>query len=351
MIEISAPQIGADEIAAATRVLASGKLAMGDEVRAFEAEFSERHGAEHAVAVSSGTAALTLLLLAHGIGPGDEVILPSFTFFATAEAVVSCGATPVFVDIDQTFNINPKCVAEAMTMRTRAIIAVHLFGLPADMDVLNFIADEHGGTLVFEDACQAHGTSLGGESDGAAYSFYPTKNMTTLEGGMVLVQEPHVAEHLRMARNHGCTKAYDHKFCSGNYKMTEASAAIGRVQLQKLDAMTMKRRENALAYTNAILKRGIHATPPLWATSHVYNQYTVLVDPEKRDLLVDALAEQGIRARVYYPKGVHEYPMFNDGKRLPVTEDVCRRCLSLPVHPGVTMEDIDRVVNALGALT
>jgi dTDP-4-amino-4,6-dideoxygalactose transaminase len=365
MIPIARPAISEVEIEAATRVLRSGKFVMGEEVAEFEDEFARHHGGTqygYGVAVSSGTAALTLLLKAHGINKNDEVVLPSFTFFATAEAVVACGAKPVFVDIEpDSFCIDPKAVERAITGKTAAIIAVHLFGRICKMSELFDIARRHTCKL-FEDACQAHGAHtvtglqrVGGLADGSAFSFYPSKNMTTLEGGMVLTKSETIYDKLCMLRNHGVRPGtiYDHKLCSGNFKMTELQAAIGRVQLKKLDAANTQRRANAAAYTEYIKKNIPRVTPPEHVNGHVYNQYTVRVDAKVRDDLVRALNEQGIGVRVYYPKPVHRQEAFQSEVQpdLPETERASREVLSLPVHPGVTVEDRDRILHALQALT
>ncbi len=352
MIPVAQPLIGEEEKQAVLEVLSSGQLAQGPKVAAFEEAFAEYCGVRFAIATSSGTTALHLALLAHGIGPGDEVITTSFSFIATANAVRYAGARPVFVDIEpHTFNLNPAGIEEVITPRTRAIIPVHLFGLPCDMEPILEIADRHG-LVVIEDACQAHGAAVNGRRVGSfgtgCFSFYPTKNMTTAEGGMVTTDDEEVAERLRVIRNHGMRQRYKHEILGYNYRMTDVHAALGLGQLARLEAFNARRRANA-RYLNQHL-RGV-VTP--WAPEgfyHVFHQYTVRVPDGKRDWLAERLREQGIGTAVYYPIPIHQQPTFRGLENpvgLPETERAAREALSLPVHPALGEEELQRIVEAV----
>nr|WP_236698182.1 DegT/DnrJ/EryC1/StrS family aminotransferase [Pyrodictium occultum] len=346
------PFIGEEELEAVARVLRSGVLAHGPEVEEFEREFAEYVGVDYAVAVSSGTAALDLILRAYGVGPGDEVITTPFSFVATANAILHQGARPVFADIDPaTYNLDPERVVELVTSRTRAIIAVHLYGHPADMRPLREIAEDHHLVLI-EDAAQAHGALYAGRrtgslGDAAAFSFYATKNMTTGEGGMVTTNDRRVAEKVRMHRDHGQAAKYLHVELGYNLRMTSIAAAIGRVQLRKLEWMNERRRENARTMTG-ILSRVEGVEPPVempWAR-HVYHQYVVRVTPEAplgRDELAEELRRRGIGTAVHYPRAIPDQPLYRrlgiDCPRgCPEARRAAREVLSLPVHPGVTVD-------------
>src|SRR5579863_8916690 len=239
MIPIAQPLLGSEESDAILRVLASGQLAQGEHVAAFERRFAEVCHVREAVAVSSGTAALHLALLAHGIGQGDEVITTPFSFAATANVILLVGATPVFVDIERdTYNLDPMLVEATITPRTKAILPVHLYGNPCAMPQLQAIAKTHNIVLI-EDACQAHAAAIDGKPVGSfgigCFSFYPTKNMTTGEGGMITTNDPAVAERLRLLRNHGQKERYSHTTLGYNLRMTDMQAAIGLVQIEKLE--------------------------------------------------------------------------------------------------------------------
>lgn len=348
MIPIAKPLIGEEERAAVDRVLASGRLAQGPEVEAFESEFAELVEGRHCVAVNSGTTALHLGLLAAGVGPGDEVVVPSFTFAGTANAVRLCGAEPVFVDIDPaTFCIDPAAVDAAVGEHTAAIMPVHLYGHPAAMEVIETLA-EQAGLLVVEDACQAHGAALGGHPVGtwgsvAAFSFYPTKNMTTGEGGMIVTHDPEVARQARLLRNQGMERQYENEIVGFNARLTDVAAAVGRVQLRRLPEWNATRQANAAALTTAL--EGV--TPPVTAegAEHVFHQFTVRV--EQRDEVTAGLRERAVGTGVYYPIPVHRLPAFDLDLDLPETERACREVLSLPVHPGLGDGDVDRVARTV----
>jgi dTDP-4-amino-4,6-dideoxygalactose transaminase len=353
VIPASKPIIGTEERDAADRVLRSGMVAQGPEVAAFESEFAEVVAGRHCVAVNSGTSALHLAFLAAGIRAGDEVIVPSFTFAATANSVRLAGATPVFVDIEaDCFCLDPAATEAAITPRTRAIMPVHLYGHPAAMDRFTRIAQRHN-LLLFEDAAQAHTASLHGTPVGAwgaagSFSFYPTKNMTTGEGGMVTTACDHLARQVRLLRNQGMEKRYENETVGFNARMTDVHAAIGRVQLAKLAGWTAQRQANA-AFLNAHLE-GVVAPLVAVGATHVYHQYTIRVVGHDRDAFAAELRAHGVGSGVYYPIPNHRLPSFGLTTGLPVTEQAARECLSLPVHPSLTPPDLERIVEAVNTV-
>lgn len=358
MIPIAEPRISSKEIAAVTDVLKSGMIAQGEKVEEFEIAFARFIGTKHAIAVNSGTAALHTSLLAHGIGPGDEVITTPFTFIATANAILFSGAKPVFADIDPlTFNIDPVSIAEKVTDITRAIIPVHLYGQPCEMRAITAIAEKHD-LVIIEDACQAHGAEYFEQKAGSfgtgCFSFYPTKNMTTGEGGMITTNDDTIAQKTRIIRNHGQNRRYVHERLGFNYRMTDIAAAIGLCQLEKLGEFNQKRIANAEALTGAIDKmKGL--TPPFIAPdrTHVFHQYTVRVTEEfrmSRDDLKNKLQEKRIGTGVYYPIPIHRQPQFLEMgyNHLPLSEKASAEVLSLPVHAGMTLSDLEFVIGSLG---
>jgi dTDP-4-amino-4,6-dideoxygalactose transaminase len=348
------PLIGDEEREAVDRVLRSGMLAQGPEVKAFEEEFSEHFGLGRAcVAVNSGTSGQHLGLLSSGVTAGDEVIVPSFTFAATANSVALTGAQPIFADIDaDDFCLSPAAVEAAITERTVGVMPVHLYGHPAKMDQIMAIAEKHG-IQVFEDAAQAHGASLHGTPVGAfgsfgMFSLYPTKNMTSGEGGMVSVANPQIERLVRLYRNQGMEKQYHNEVVGFNNRMTDIHAAIGRVQLTKVDGWTKQRQDNA-AFLSANLE-GVTTPPVAEGAVHVYHQYTIRV-PEDRDGFAAALREQyNIGSGMFYPVPNHRLAPFMADVDLPETERAARECLSLPVHPSLSQDDLDRIVSAVNAL-
>lgn len=351
------PIIGDEERAAVDAVLRSGMVAQGPEVKAFEAEFAAHFvPGRPAVAVNSGTAGLHLGLLAAGVGPGDEVIVPSFTFAATGNSVALTGGTPVFADIEpETFSLDPAAVEAAITPRTKGILPVHLYGHPARMRELGEIAARRGIAL-YEDAAQAHGASLdgtpvGGFGEFAMFSLYPTKNMTSGEGGMVVCADETIARNIRLLRNQGMETQYQNEVIGFNARMTDIHAAIGRVQLTKVDGWTATRQANA-AFLDANLS-GVVTPPVAPGAVHVYHQYTIRV-AEDRDGFAAALREQyDVGSGVYYPIPNHRLPSlapYAPGLDLPETERAAREVLSLPVHPSLTEGDLERIVAAVNAL-
>lgn len=353
-IPAAKPIIGDEERAAVDAVLASGMLAQGKQVAEFETEFSSvLVDGRAAVAVNSGTSGLHLGLLAAGVGPGDEVIVPSFTFAATGNAVALTGATPVFADIElDHYTLDPDHVASLVTEKTKGIMPVHLYGHPFDVEGLGKLAAERGIDL-YEDAAQAHGASFNGKKVGsfgtfAMFSLYPTKNMTSGEGGMVTTSDADVEHKLRLLRNQGMEKQYENEIVGFNARMTDLHAAIGRVQLTKVLGWTAQRQQNA-AFLDANLENV--GTPAVKAgAGHVYHQYTIRV-PEDRDGLAKALRDEyNIGTGVYYPVPNHRLPSFNRTEDLPNTETAAKEVLSLPVHPSLSQDDLERIVAAVNAV-
>jgi len=350
-IPIASPSITEAEQRAVAEVLAGGGLAGGPQVAAFEEEFSAIVGGRHCVAVNSGTAALHLGLLALGIGPGDEVIVPSFSFAASANAIALTGATPVFADIDpDTFCLDPSAAAAAITSRTVAVMVVHLYGQMADVTAFSALTRDLG-LLLVEDAAQAHaagwrGRPAGSRGDLAAFSFYPTKNMTSAEGGMIVTPHTEVVRIARLLRNQGMERRYHNEVVGFNARMSDVHAAIGRVQLSRLPGFTADRRRNAAVLTTGLA--GIVTVPVIRpGADHVFHQYTVRVPAGLRDALQTGLADRGVGAAVYYPVPIHRLPSFDQQVDLPNTEAAAAEVLSLPVHPALTPADLDRICDAV----
>ena len=353
MIPIARPVMGTEERAAVLEVLDSGRLVSGPRVERFEQECARAFGAAHAVALNTGTAALQAALAAHGVGPGDEVVVPGFSFFATASAVLAAGATPVFADIDPgTYCLDPAAAAAAVTERTAAILAVHLYGHPAALRDLRSLCGGRG-LLLLEDAAQAHGAALDGDPVGAqgtvCFSFHAGKNMTTGEGGLVLTGDADVADRLRLLRNQGMRAPGSHEVLGGNLRMTEIAAAIGLVQLSRLAEGNARRADHARTYSGEL--RGVGLPSVEAGATHAWNQYTIRA-PGRRDDLVAALLRSGIEARVYYPRPMHREQALADRHaqvHLPVAEAAADQVLSIPVHPQLTAQDLGCVVAAVNA--
>jgi perosamine synthetase len=353
MIPIAKPLIGDEEKQAVLEVLDSGMIAQGPRVQAFEEAFAALCGVEHAVATSSGTTALHTALLAHGIGPGDEVVTSSFTFISSANSVLFTGAKPVFADIDPvTFNLDPRLIEAAITPRTRAIMPVHLFGLSVDMDPVLELAERYG-LVVIEDAAQSHGASYGGRRVGsfgtAAFSLYPTKNMTSAEGGMITTNDGAIAEKCRVIRQHGMRRRYYHDELGFNFRMTDVHAAIGLEQLKKLETFNRRRQANARFLSEYL--RGV-VTPVVPESSvHVFHQYTIRVPDGKRDALANHLRERGVGSAIYYPVPIHQQTFYVQELgyhvRLPEAERAAAEVLALPVHPALTTADLEAIVAAV----
>ena len=350
MIVLSRPQIGPEEIAAVTEVLESGMLASGQRVARFEETFAAAVGVDHAVAVGSGTAALHVGLLALGVGEGDEVVVPSFTFAASANSVRLTGATPVFADIDKSdYTIHASAIESLITPRTKAVMPVHLYGQMAPMAPMVEMARE-AGVDILEDAAQAHlaesdGVKAGASGRVGAFSFYPTKNMTTGEGGMITTPDPEVAERARWLRNQGMAERYEHKVIGLNERMTEIEAALGLVQLARLPEWTERRRQIAALYRER-LDPSLVLPVEREDARHVYHQFTIA--PPDRERIREALRVAGIGHDVYYPKATHQQdPYLGPEYDLPITEEMVDRVLSIPVRPDLTESEIDHIVETL----
>jgi len=344
--------IGDEEKQAVLEVLDSGILAQGPRVKAFEEAFAAMCGTKFAIATSSGTTALHTALTAHDLQQGDEVITTSFTFIASANSILYTGARPVFVDIDsRTFDMDPSKIEPAITPRTKAILPVHLFGLSCDMDAITRIAGKHHLSII-EDACQSHGATFNGRRVGSfgtgTFSLYPTKNITSAEGGMITTNDEQLADHCRVIRQHGMRRRYYHDELGFNFRMTDIHAAIGLAQIKKLDRFNAMRRANA-AYLNDNLKGVVTPFVPD-GCEHVYHQYTIRVPNGKRDALRTHLQSQGIGSEVYYPVPVHQqsiYKTMGYDISLPNTESASQEVLSLPVHPALTKVDLEAIVKAV----
>lgn len=351
MIPISKPWIGDEEKKEIERVLESGMLASGEWVKKFEQEFARYVGTKYAVATTNGTQALILALMAIGVKDKD-VIVPSFTFIATATSVIAAGGRPVFADIDErTYNIDPSELKKKITDKTVAIIPVHLYGQPANMDEITEFAESRN-LWVIEDAAQAHGAEWNGKKAGAlgdiaAFSFYPTKNMTTGEGGMITTNNEEFVEKIELLRNHGQKERYNHISLGWNFRMTNIAAAIGLVQLKKLDIANDLRRKNAKYYDENL--DGIVETPYVDSRAkHVYHQYTIKT--KHRERLVESLTKHEIGYGIYYPRGVHEQPVMKElgfSASLPITERVCKEVLSIPVHPLLKQNELEKIVDVI----
>ncbi|MBI4320670.1 MAG: DegT/DnrJ/EryC1/StrS family aminotransferase [Chloroflexi bacterium] len=355
MIPISSPLMGSEEQDAVSRVMQSGVLAQGPRVAEFERAFADFIGVRHAIATSNGTTALHTALLAHGIGPGDEVITTPFTFIASTNAVLYVGAMPVFVDVDDSFNVDADLLEAALTERTRAVLPVHLYGQPAAMDTICRFANRHN-LAVVEDACQAHGAEFAGRKVGSfgtgCFSFYPTKNMTTGEGGMITTDDGDIAERARWIINHGSQRRYHHEFLGYNYRMTEIAAAIGLEQLKKLPGFNARRIANAEFYDRSLAHLPGLLTPSIYPSrSHVYHQYTIRLTRLGRDEMAEALSKSGIGTGIYYPVPVHRQRSVQylglGGLALPVAERLSGEVLSIPVHPGITDAERTLVADAI----
>lgn len=357
-IPVAQPFIDQEETLEVINVLNSGMLAMGAKVKEFEQEFSHYLNAKHAVAVSNGTVALWLSLKAMGIKEDDEVITTPFSFIATANSILFCGAKPVFADIDErTYNIDPSNVQEKITSNTKAVMGVHLFGQPFDIKALNDICGDHNLSLI-EDAAQAHGAEFNGSKVGTTgvgcFSFYPTKNMTTGEGGMITVNNTNLDSRLRLMRNHGDEGKYNHTMLGYNSRMTDIQAAMGVEQLKKLDSMNATRIKNAQYYDKNINVEGITKPHVDNNVKHVYHQYVLRVEddfPMSREEFMQYLSSKGVGSAVHYPKTIYMQPIYQQmgyqQGTCPVAEEMARKVVSIPVHPRVTEEELEYVVNVI----
>ncbi len=352
MIGISKPQISEEEINAVRDVLNSGNIVQGEKVREFENNFSSYCGIKHGVATSSGTSALEVALRALDIGKYDEVITTGFSFIATANCIMYTGATPVFADIDsRTFNIDSDKIEEKITEKTKAVIVVHLYGQPCEMGKIMAICKKHNLKLI-EDACQAHGAEYKGRKTGSfgdisCFSFYATKNITTSEGGMCLTNEEDLHKKMKLLINHGMDQQYKHEILGYNYRMTDIQAAIGIEQLKKLNKFNEKRIKNA-GFFNEKLRDIEWVSLPFVSPGcrHVFHQYTLRILNNKRDQFLKYLNENHIGARIYYPVPIFKQPVYKKlgyNIELSNTEKACEEVISIPVHPGLTKEDLEKI--------
>jgi dTDP-4-amino-4,6-dideoxygalactose transaminase len=357
------PKVGEEEAQAVLEVIRRGPLTnalgAGPKVLEFERKYAEFAGVKHAIAVNTGTAALHTAILAVGVKPGDEVIAPSFTFVATAEAIVLAGAKPVFADIDpETYTLSPQDTERAVTKKTKAILPVDLYGYSADMKPLREIAEKQGLAIV-EDAAQAHGATYEGKpagsfADATCWSLYASKNITTGEGGMITTNEDAIDETLRLIRNHGEKAKYASLRLGNNYRMPEMEAAIGIVQLGKLPSFVAKRRQNAMQLSKMLEKtKRLKLPTESDSQRHSWYLYTVKLKDgteEERNMILKELKQKEISAEAYYVNPVHTMPFYRDnfgGRGLPETEKAAKQVFSLPVHPGVTSEQIEYIGRTL----
>jgi len=358
-VRIASPHIDATTVKEVSKVLRSGRWAQSAKVKEFEKEFAEYIGVKHAVAVSNGTMALHVALLAAGVGPGDEVITTPFSFIASSNAILMCGAKPVYVDIDPyTFNINPELIEDAITDRTKAVMPVHLYGNPVGVDKIRALCSRHELRLV-EDACQAHGAECrskraGSFGDAGCFSFYATKNLACGEGGMIVTSDEELARKARLLRSHGEVRRYSSIMLGYNYRMTEVAAVIGIGNLKYLGGWNKKRIENAAMLNNSFNGLAGLVTPTVdTECKHVFHQYTVRITdrfPLARDELVGKLAEAGVETKVFYPIPLSRMPHIAEvtGEVLcPMAESAASQVLSLPVHPALTKKELGVVIKSM----
>lgn len=356
MIPHVKPILGKEEESMVVKVLRSGMLAAGSYVRKFEEEFSIYHNSRYAIATSSGTTALHVIFEAIGVGKGDKVFVTPFSFIASSNAILFAGATPVFVDIDPlTYNISPNELKNAIKKHpeAKAVLVVHLFGLPADMFEIMDLAKKHN-LIVLEDCAQAHGAMYRGQKVGtfgkaAAFSFYPSKNMTTGEGGIVITDDPAIDEQVRILIHQGQRQRYYHETIGYNYRMTNIHAAIGLVQLKKLEYFNQRRRENAKFYDRNIFNPLIKKPVAPDDRTHVYHQYTLCVNDRKS--FTSHLAANGIGYGIHYPLIIPAQKPYRKmkgiGGKWPVAENLADSCVSIPVHPALSRNDLVTIVDAI----
>ncbi len=349
MKTIARPDIGKEEIEAVKEVMESGIIAHGEIVKKFEETFASLIGTKYAIATTNGTQALINAIW--GLGIKKEVIVPSFTFIATATSVLERNAVPVFADVERkSFNLTSEKISEKITKNTEAIIPVHLYGNPCEMDEIMELAEEKE-LYVIEDCAQAHAASYKGKRVGSighigCFSFYPTKNMTTGEGGIITTDNEELAEKIRTYNNHGQKQRYLHEQEGYNYRMTNIQAAIGLAQLKKLEKATERRRENADLY-NKMLKDFVEIPEEKENSIHVYHQYTI--KSSQRDKIIEKLKAKNIGYGIYYPLGLHQQPYLKPyaNGSLSITEELVKQVVSLPVHPLVEKQEIKEIAEEI----
>jgi perosamine synthetase len=365
MIPISKPIFDKEEINEVKKVIESGFVAQGKKVEEFEKKFSNYINTNHAIAVTNGTVALDIALKAAGIKQGDCVITPSFTFIATANSILFQGAKPIFADVDEkSFNINPNDVLEKITNKTKAIIGVHLFGHPFNIKAIQDICEDHN-LILIEDCAQAHGAEYDGKRVGnfglsGCFSFYATKNMATGEGGMITTNNDEISNMCRMLINHGESQKYHHTILGYNYRMMNLQAALGLVQLNKLDKFSEKRINNA-EYLNQHLKiQGLNTPSKENNVKHVYHQYAITIEdgfPLSRDEFMQYLQKKGIGCAVHYPLPIHKQPLYeklgyiDETVQCPISIELSKNILSLPIHPLLTEKDLKYIVEIINNIT
>jgi dTDP-4-amino-4,6-dideoxygalactose transaminase len=336
------------------QVLESGQLAQGPKTEEFEQAFARYIGTKHAIGVNSGTAALIVALQAHGVGPGDEVITTPFSFIATATSIVACGAVPVFVDVDPfDFNLDPELIEDAITENTKAVMPVHIYGHPARIAEIAELCEDTELALI-EDACQAHGAEHQGRRVGTfgtgTFSFYPSKNMTTGEGGIITTNDDEVARRCRMIRGHGQDVRYRHDLFGLNWRMQDLNAAIGLAQLGKLEAWNAARIRNAEVLSNAIT--AVQTPVVREGDRHVFHQYTIRVSGDRQGVQ-QRLQEAGVGTGIHYPIAIHQQPVMQElgfgDYSLPIAEAAAESVLSIPVHPSLTADEVAYVAQAVNA--
>jgi perosamine synthetase len=360
-IPIAKPITTEEELKSIEEVLKSGMLAQGKKVGEFEESFSDYIGVKNAIAVGNGTIALDIALKGLGMKQGNEVITTPFTFIATANSILYQNSKPVFADVDEkTFNLNPNDVLNKITGKTKAIIGVHLFGHPFDVKPIQEICDDHG-LLLIEDCAQAHGAEYHGIKVGGfgtgCFSFYPTKNITTGEGGIITTNDKDLTDLCRLLRNHGQSSKYFHTILGYNYRMTDIQAAIGIIQLRKLDEFNRKRIQNAEYLNSNIKLKGIVTPYKEKNVKHVYHQYVLTVEEDliDRDNFKEYLTSKGIGCAVHYPIPIHRQPMYKDlGYRdenvnCPVAERLTKKVLSLPIHPALTDDNLKYISSIINS--
>jgi perosamine synthetase len=358
-IKISSVAVGPEEEELVLQVLRSGRLAQGPMVERLEAAFASVIGVRHVVAVSSGTTALVAAIQSLNLQPGDEIITTSFSFVATLNAILEAGATARLADIGEDYCLDPDSVKALIGPRTRAILPVHLYGMPADMVRLGEIA-ENGGLALIEDAAQAHGARINGQAVGTfgtgCFSLYATKNIMSGEGGLITTNDDAVDDYLRLARSQGMRSRYEYKIVGHNYRMTELQAAVAVAQVAKLAAVNDRRRENAAALTALLDDVPGLVTPAVPAgREHVFHQYTVRVTPEAattRDELSQRLAARGVASGVYYPRLMNDYDCYRGHQQVirdetPRAATIASEVLSLPVHPQLSATDLEHIATAV----
>jgi perosamine synthetase len=358
VIRIAEPDLDPETETLVVEVLRSGRLAQGPMVERFEAACAAMAGSRHAVAMCNGTVTLEAALEVLDVGPGDEVVTTAFTFAATLNAILRRGAVARFADIGDDHNVDPASMEALVGPRTAVLLPVHLYGLPADLDALEAIADRNGIPIV-EDAAQAHGAEVGERRAGGvgigSFSFYATKNVTTGEGGVVTTSDDVIADRLRILRNQGMRARYQYEVVGHNWRMTELQAAVGIPQLARLPEIVAARQRNAAGLIDRLAEAPVTLPHVPAGRTHVWHQFTVLLPSgADRDRVVAALADADIEVGIYYPGLVWDHPAYRDDPRVvrddtPRAADTAARCISLPVHQRLGPHDLDRIAAALTA--